>query len=173
MGMKDKKLEKWSAIRKREIDRMQEYEGGGSGERPFEGLPEYYVSTEAEAVQFAKNLIAEHHGEPWPGRLWLEAEPMPSYNDRDYLFRIGVRQGSPPRGHYVLQRINCCCNEPPSGFIFCYSAHFGVMRECARVFYGERGWAVSHFPEDIIRVDWDTRKIDASWVGLLHARERV
>ena len=167
--MEKKKQQKWSLIGEREIARMKKYESGGLDcDCAFGGLPEYYIEHEVFAIEFAKNLIAEHGGEDWPGRQWLEAEPMPSYGDRDYLYRIGVRQGSPPRGHYVLQRINCNDGEPPSGFIFCYSTHFPLFRECARVFYGADGWAVSHGPDEIISVDWDTDWIDVHWVDLIH-----
>jgi len=168
---------KWTAsVRERERKRMHDfaYRGEDDGRLPpYSSIPQYQLKDDHNyercAIEFAKYLIALE--EP-NCRQWLESEPMPSYGDRRYLFRIGVREGSPPRGHYVLQRTDKT-DKKPSGVIVCYGMGYPMQEPLCFVFYGEHGWAVSHSPDDVMVVDWDFKKNDDHYVDLVHKVRQV
>ena len=55
--------------------------------------------TMEELIEKAKHWVASVCGLQ---RKWLEAEPKWSYNSSEYLVRLCVLEGSPPRGYLIV-----------------------------------------------------------------------
>jgi hypothetical protein len=80
--------------------------------------------------------------------------PAPSYDNDDYLIRIGVLEGSPPKKHYLLQRLNSH-EEHHGGVVTCYSVMSPLWREFARILYGPDARAISHRPDEVKKLPFD------------------